>query len=220
MGTPRSSNHQTVLASLTLAPLTPKATQPAVRSPSNSVAYNNVTTLSAPENLLCGLAAAGSQSSLKTSETYNNSAVLDVSDNGRVAVGQLSTCLVQPDSPPQLAFIWTAPSGLVFVNDLMAAYGQPDAHYYLGTDVSRDGNHVLVVGNPPLRDAQDTPDLTLDLTWLTPIPTLRRSPSPSPTPSPGPSRQHVTGYELRKKSLSTISKTFRVTSGGISTVHL
>jgi hypothetical protein len=105
-------------------------------------------------------------------QTYNNSAVLDVSDNGRVAAGQLSTCSVQPDSPPQLAFIWTAPSGLVFVNDLMAAHGQPDPEYYLATDVSRDGNHVLVVGNPPLHDAQDTPDLTLDLAWPTPIPTL------------------------------------------------
>ena len=60
------------------------------------------------------------------------------------------------------------------VNDLMAAFDQPDPHYYLATDVSRDGNRVLVVGNPPLHDAQDTPDLTLDLAWPTPIPTLRR----------------------------------------------
>jgi hypothetical protein len=105
-------------------------------------------------------------------DTYNTSAVQDVSDNGRVAVGQLSTCVVGPDSPPQRAFVWTAASGLVLVDDLMAAYGQPDPHYYLATDVSRDGNRVLVVGNPPLRDAQDTPDLTLDLAWPTPIPKL------------------------------------------------
>jgi hypothetical protein len=89
-------------------------------------------------------------------DTYNNSAVLDVSDDGRVAVGQLSTCEVGPDSPPQLAFVWTATSGLVLVNDLMAAFGQPDPDYYLATDVSRNGNRVLVVGNPPLHDAQDT----------------------------------------------------------------
>jgi hypothetical protein len=105
--------------------------------------------------------------------TYNSSAVLDVSDNGRVAVGQLSTCEVTPDSPPQLAFVWTADSGLVLVDDLMAAFGQPDPHYYLATDVSRNGNRVLVVGNPPLHDAQDTADLTLDLAWRTPIPTPR-----------------------------------------------
>jgi hypothetical protein len=49
---------------------------------------------------------------------------------------------------------------------------QPDPHYYIATDVSRDGNRVLVMGNPPLRDAQDTPDLTLDLAWPTPIPKL------------------------------------------------
>jgi uncharacterized membrane protein len=103
--------------------------------------------------------------------TYNDSAVQDVSDGGRVAVGQLSTCEVEPDSPPQLAFVWRADTGMVFVNDLMTDW-QPDPHYYIATDVSRDGNRVLVMGNPPLRDAQDTPDLTLDLAWPTPIPKL------------------------------------------------
>jgi hypothetical protein len=106
--------------------------------------------------------------------TYNNSAVLDVSDDGRVAVGQLSTCLVTPDSPSQLGFVWTVASGLVLVDDLMAEYGQPDPHYFLATDVSRNGNRVLVVGNPPLRDPQDTADLTLDLEWPRPVPTHRR----------------------------------------------
>ena len=106
-------------------------------------------------------------------QAYNTSAVQDVSDDGRVAVGQLSTCVVGPDSPPQVGFVWRADSGLVLINDLMAAFGQPDPHYYTATDVSRDGNRVLVVGNPPLNDPQDTADLTLDLAWPTPIPTLR-----------------------------------------------
>jgi len=104
-------------------------------------------------------------------QTYNTSAVEDVSDGGRVAAGQLSTCVVGPDSPPQLAFVWSADSGMVFVNKLMAAFGQPDPHYYFATDVSRDGNRILVVGNPSLIDAQDTPDLTLYLAWPTPNPT-------------------------------------------------
>jgi uncharacterized membrane protein len=104
-------------------------------------------------------------------EAYNTSSVEDLADDGRVAVGQLSTCEVQPNSPPQQAFVWTSASGLVLVDNLMAAFGQPDPHYYTSTDVSRDGNRVLVVGNPPLHDAQDTPDLTLDLAWRTPIPT-------------------------------------------------
>ena len=103
-------------------------------------------------------------------EVYNTSAVEDVSDDGRVAVGQLSTCVVGPGSPPQVGFVWRADSGLVLVDNLMAAFGQPDPHYYTATDVSRDGNRVLVVGNPPLNDAQDTPDLILDLTWPTPSP--------------------------------------------------
>jgi hypothetical protein len=96
-----------------------------------------------------------------------------VSDNGRVAVGQLSTCEVQPNSPPQLAFVWTASTGMVFVDDLMTAW-QLDPHYYISTDVSRDGNRVLVVGNPPLHNARDTADLTLDLAWQTLIPTNTR----------------------------------------------
>jgi len=109
-------------------------------------------------------------------EAYNTSAVQDVSDDGRVAVGQLSTCVVGPGSPPQVGFVWRADSGLVLVNHLMAAFGQPDPHYYTATDVSRNGNRVLVVGNPPLHDSQDTPDVILDLTWPTP------SPTQSPTP--------------------------------------
>ena len=104
-------------------------------------------------------------------EVYNTSAVLDVSDDGRIAVGQLSTCVLGPGSPPQVGFVWRADSGLVLVNHLMAAFGQPDPHYYAATDVSRDGNRVLAVGNPPLNDPQDTADVTLDLTWPTPSPT-------------------------------------------------
>ena len=118
--------------------------------------------------------------------TYNTSTVQDVSDNGRVAVGQLSTCEVTPNSPPQLAFIWTADSGMVFVNDLMAAFGWPNPNYSWATDVSRDGNRVLAVGNPPLIDAQSTADLTLDLTWPTPTPRLQPTPRPRPTPSSRP----------------------------------
>jgi uncharacterized membrane protein len=107
-------------------------------------------------------------------ETYNTSTVQDVSDGGRVAVGQLSMCVIGPGSPPLLGFVWSADSGLVLVDDLMAGYGQPDPHYHEATDVSRDGNRVLVVGNPPLTDPRDTPDLTLDLAW------------PAPTPAPRP----------------------------------
>lgn len=105
-------------------------------------------------------------------EAYNTSSVLDVSDDGRVAVGQLSTCAVGPGSPPQVGFVWRADSGLVLVNNLMVAFGQADPHYYVTTDVSRDGNRILVVGNPPLKDQQDTADVILDLTWPAPSPTL------------------------------------------------
>ena len=111
-------------------------------------------------------------------EAYNTSAVQDVSDDGRVAVGQLSTCVVGPGSPPQVGFVWRADSGLVLVDNLMAVFGQPDPHYYTATDVSRDGGCVLAVGNPPLHGPQDTPDVTIDLAWPRPIPTHRRAEGP------------------------------------------
>ena len=99
-------------------------------------------------------------------------------------MGQLSACVVGPNSPPQVGFVWRADSGLVLINNLMAVFGQPDPHYYTATDVSRDGNRVLVVGNPPLNDPQDTADLTLDLARRTPIPlhtrTLRHQSTASP----------------------------------------
>jgi hypothetical protein len=106
-------------------------------------------------------------------QSYDNSTVQDVSDDGRVAVGQLSNSIIGPGSPPQVGFVWSVETGLVLVNDLMAGFGQPDPHYYTATDVSRNGNRVLVVGNPPLHDAQDTPDLILNLRWPAPASTQR-----------------------------------------------
>ncbi len=111
-------------------------------------------------------------------ETYNTSAVQDVSDGGRVAVGELSMCVIGPGSPPLVGFVWTADSGLVLVDNLMATYGQPNPHYFAATNVSRDGNRVLVVGNPALIDPQDTADLILDLAWPSPTPTPRPIPRP------------------------------------------
>ena len=109
-------------------------------------------------------------------EAYNTSTVQDVSDGGRLAVGQLSACIAGPGSPPEVGFVWTADTGLVLVDDVMARFGQPDPHYYTATDVSRNGNRVFAVGNPPLQGQQDTPDVILDLAWPTPSPTL--SPAP------------------------------------------
>jgi hypothetical protein len=74
--------------------------------------------------------------------------------------------------------VWTADSGLTLADDLMATFGQPDPHYYTATDVSRDGNRVLVVGNAPLHDPQDTADVILDLNWHPPIPLHSRTQLP------------------------------------------
>ena len=168
MGIPRSFNRQTVLASLTLARLTPKATQSAVHLPSNSVAYSNANDPLCDRKPFVWTRRSGftilPENGLEG--TYNTSSVQDVSDDGRVAVGQLSTCEVTPDSPPQLGFYGPPIRGLYSLMISWQRTDSPTLDYYLATDVSRDGNRVLVVGNPPLRDAQDTPDLTLDLAWL------------------------------------------------------
>jgi uncharacterized membrane protein len=103
--------------------------------------------------------------------TYNTSTVLDVSDGGRVAAGQLTAC--ESEGLPLLGFVWSAETGLVLINDLMKEFGQPNPQYYQATGVSRNGNRVLVVGNPPQHDAQDTADLILNLTWPSPVPTQR-----------------------------------------------
>ncbi len=96
---------------------------------------------------------------------YDLSTVNDISDGGRVAVGALTASGRSEGDPPDRGFIWTASSGMVFVNDLMAAYGQHDSDYWEATFVSRDGNRVLVTGNPPQATESDTNSLILDLTW-------------------------------------------------------
>lgn len=92
--------------------------------------------------------------------------VNDVSDDGRVAVGDLIPSGGQ-NTPPAVGFVWTADSGLVQVNDLMAARGETNPDYYSATFVSRDGNRVLVTGNPPQATEADTNSLILDLRWPT-----------------------------------------------------
>lgn len=95
---------------------------------------------------------------------YSLSTVSDVSDRGRVAVGKLV-----PGSPtknqPAVGFVWTAASGLVLVNDLIAATGQPNPDYESATFVSSDGTRVLVTGNPPQATLRDTNSLILKLRW-------------------------------------------------------
>jgi hypothetical protein len=96
-------------------------------------------------------------------QTYDRSTVNDVSDGGRVAVGELAISVRSDTSPRQVGFAWSAASGLVLVNDLVARIGQSDPDYWTADRVSGNGGRVLVTGNPPVA-VHDTQSIILDLT--------------------------------------------------------
>ena len=94
---------------------------------------------------------------------FTFSSVSDVSDQG-TAIGSLIAGARTDGDPPDVAFLWRKDTGLVIVNDLVP-YRRPDL--YRGDRVSRDGNRVLVTGDPPQATEQATKSLILDLRWPT-----------------------------------------------------
>jgi len=121
---------------------------------------------------------------------YYYSTVNAVSDGGRITVGSLTAASRGPGDPPDLGFVWTADLGMFFIDDLII--GQPNPDYGSADEVSSDGNRVMVTGNPPRNDDDDTFQLILDLSWPnatptpTPAPSLTPTPSPTATPTPTP----------------------------------
>ncbi|MEV0810647.1 hypothetical protein [Micromonospora sp. NPDC050200] len=101
---------------------------------------------------------------------YDRSVVEDVSDHGRVVVGELARSIIGPTGERQQGFVWSASSGLLLANDLMAATGQPSRDYHSAGSVSRNGMRVLLTGNPPA-SPHDTLSVLVDLPplWSVPI---------------------------------------------------
>jgi hypothetical protein len=94
---------------------------------------------------------------------FTFSSVTDVSDQG-TAIGSLIAGARGENQPPDVAFLWRKDSGLIIVNDLLP-YRHPD--FYGGERISRDGNRVLVTGDPPQATDETTKSLILDLQWPT-----------------------------------------------------
>lgn len=94
---------------------------------------------------------------------FTYSSVTDVSDQG-TAIGALIAGVRTDGDPPDVAFLWRKDAGLVIVNDLLP-YRRPD--FYRGDRISRDGNRVLVTGDPPQATDETTKSLILDLRWPT-----------------------------------------------------
>lgn len=94
---------------------------------------------------------------------FTYSSVSDVSDQGKV-IGSLVAGARGPGDPPDVAFLWRADTGLVIVNDILPYRGP---NFNSGDRISRDGNRVLVTGNPPQATDQDTNSMILDLIWPT-----------------------------------------------------
>lgn len=95
----------------------------------------------------------------------DRSTVTGVADGGRVAVGRSVPFESINGFPTQSAFVWSAGSGLVTVDDLMSSFGQPDPDYFAAGAVNPAGTQLLVSGDPP-NDALpfDTGTLRLDIT--------------------------------------------------------
>lgn len=131
---------------------------------------------------------------------YHFSTVTDVSDDGQVAVGQLTPAVRWDGSPRAVGFVWTKELGLVLVNDLLKPF-QNDPDYWAASRVSRDGKRIFVEGNRPRRDEADTSSLILDLTWAeTIVPRVTPHPLPFQTPELDPSSK-----TCRNCSKSTIT---------------
>jgi hypothetical protein len=95
---------------------------------------------------------------------FTYSVVTDISDDARIVTGSLIAGVRTDGDPPDVAFLWRKDTGLVIVNDLMPDRA-PD--YYSATRLSRNGNRVLVTGNPPQATDLTTKSLILDLIWPT-----------------------------------------------------
>jgi uncharacterized membrane protein len=81
---------------------------------------------------------------------YDYSEALDVSDDGTVVVGALLASVYGPGSPRAYGFYWSERTGLVLINDMVAAWQPDPPDYYFASAISGDGLRLLATGNPPV----------------------------------------------------------------------
>lgn len=96
-------------------------------------------------------------------EEYDLSEALGISDDGNIVVGTFRASVVFEGEPPTLGFIWVRGTGIVLLNDLMAAARFPDPDYWRVDAVSGDGLRLLATGNPPGQTIHDTNSAIIQL---------------------------------------------------------
>jgi hypothetical protein len=88
-------------------------------------------------------------------DAYDRSEAIDVSDDGQRVVGNLSSWVFSPSSPPARAFLWTETTGTLDLDLLQQSAGGAPLDLSTSIAISGTGNRILVSGAPgPL--PQDT----------------------------------------------------------------
>jgi len=81
-------------------------------------------------------------------DAYDRSEATDVSDDGQRVVGNLSSWVFSPSSPPAVAFLWTEASGALDLELLQQSAGGAPLGISTSIAMSDDGNRILVGGVP------------------------------------------------------------------------
>lgn len=77
---------------------------------------------------------------------YDRSRAVDVSDDGRVVIGEFDQSVRGPGDPPNLAFVWRGGPRAVPVNELLQEAGVEDPDFWDAITISRDGSWLLTGG--------------------------------------------------------------------------
>ena len=87
-------------------------------------------------------------------QDYDKSRAVDVSDDGRRVVGQLSSSVVSNGDPPTIAFLWTPRAGTQDLQVLLKEAGGPPLGLFDTVAISGDGQRILATGvvRPTLND--------------------------------------------------------------------
>lgn len=95
-------------------------------------------------------------------QDYDRSEALSVSADGNAVVGALQASVQSDAGPKPLGFLWTPSTGLLPIDDLLAAAGYANPGIYQASAISGDGRRILATGNPTRTD-HDTNSVIIEL---------------------------------------------------------
>ena len=99
---------------------------------------------------------------------YDLSRATDVSDDGRLVVGQLTSSVISNGYPPSVAFLWSEESGTQDLEEQLIAAGQPPRGLYDALAISGDGRRILASGTER-PSPQDTTEVILEFALGPPL---------------------------------------------------